>query len=94
MQFKWISNEDAAASASAQQVAAEVDDTLLDAYSAALVRAVEAASPFGWSEWVGLTGAVVAIDRFGASAPGPEALAALGITSRAVAEAAKAQGGR
>ncbi|MEZ0283609.1 MAG: transketolase [Thermoleophilia bacterium] len=56
--------------------------------------AVEAASPFGWSEWVGLTGAVVAIDRFGASAPGPEALAALGITSRAVAEAAKAQVGR
>ena len=28
------------------------------------------------------TGAVVAIDRFGASAPGPEALAALGITPR------------
>ena len=56
--------------------------------------AVEAASPFGWSEWVGLTGAVVAIDRFGASAPAPEALAALGITSRAVAEAAKAQVGR
>ena len=56
--------------------------------------AVEAASPFGWSEWVGLTGAVVGIDRFGASAPGPEALAALGITSRAVAEAAKAQVGR
>ena len=56
--------------------------------------AVEAASPFGWSEWVGLTGAVVAIDRFGASAPGPDALAALGITSRAVAEAAKAQVGR
>ena len=56
--------------------------------------AVEAASPFGWSEWVGLDGAVVAIDRFGASAPGPEALAALGITSRAVADAAKAQVGR
>ena len=56
--------------------------------------AVEAASPFGWAEWVGMDGAVVAIDRFGASAPGAEALAALGITSRAVAEAAKAQVGR
>jgi transketolase len=56
--------------------------------------AVEAASPFGWAEWVGLGGTVVAIDRFGASAPGQEALAALGITSKAVAEAAKAQVGR
>jgi transketolase len=53
--------------------------------------AVEAASPFGWAEWAGTGGAIVAIDRFGASAPGPEALAAVGITSRAVAEAAKAQ---
>jgi transketolase len=50
--------------------------------------AVEAASPFGWAEWVGDDGAIVAIDRFGVSAPGPEALAALGITPEAVAEAA------
>jgi transketolase len=56
--------------------------------------AVEAASPFGWAEWTGLGGAIVAIDRFGASAPGPEALAALGITPRAVADAARAQVGR
>ena len=54
--------------------------------------AVEAASPFGWSEWVGIGGAV-GIDRFGASAPGQEALAAMGITPRAVAEAARAQVG-
>jgi transketolase len=53
--------------------------------------AVEAASPFGWAEWVGIGGAVVGIDRFGASAPGAEALAALGITPQAVAEAATAQ---
>ena len=45
MQFKWISSEEPAAAASAKEVAAEADDTLLDAYSAALVRAVEAASP-------------------------------------------------
>jgi transketolase len=56
--------------------------------------AVEAASPFGWAEWTGLVGATVAIDRFGASAPGPDAMAAMGITPRAVAEAAKAQVGR
>ena len=56
--------------------------------------AVEAASPFGWAEWTGLVGAIVAIDRFGASAPGPDAMAAMGITPRAVADAAKAQVGR
>ncbi len=56
--------------------------------------AVEAASPFGWAEWTGPVGAIVAIDRFGASAPGPDALAAIGITPRAVADAAKAQVGR
>ncbi len=53
--------------------------------------AVEAASPFGWAEWTGTSGAIVAIDRFGVSAPGGEALAALGITAEAVAAAARAQ---
>jgi transketolase len=53
--------------------------------------AVEAASPFGWAEWTGSGGAVVGIDRFGASAPGAEALRALGITPDAVADAARAQ---
>jgi transketolase len=56
--------------------------------------AVEAASPFGWAEWVGDDGAVVAIDRFGVSAPGPVAMEALGITPEAVAGAAKACLGR
>ena len=56
--------------------------------------AVEAASPFGWAEWVGDRGAVVALDRFGASAPGDQALAALGITPEAVAGAARACMGR
>jgi S1-C subfamily serine protease len=46
MQLKWINSEEpAVAASSAKEVAAEADDTLLDAYSAALVRAVEAASP-------------------------------------------------
>jgi transketolase len=52
---------------------------------------VEAASHFGWAEWVGIDGATVAIDRFGVSAPGDQALEALGITAEAVAAAARAQ---
>jgi transketolase len=31
---------------------------------------IEAASPFGWERWVGDQGAMLAMDRFGASAPG------------------------
>jgi transketolase len=50
---------------------------------------VEAASPFGWREWVGDRGAIVGIDRFGESAPGPEVLEHLGITPAAVADAAR-----
>ncbi|MHB0980222.1 MAG: transketolase [Thermoleophilia bacterium] len=48
--------------------------------------AVEAAVTFGWRRWVGDGGAVVGIDRFGASAPGPVALAKLGITAEHVAD--------
>ena len=51
--------------------------------------AVEAASPFGWGRVVGLDGEVVALDRFGTSAPGTEALTDLGLTADAVAEAAR-----
>ena len=53
--------------------------------------AVEAASPFGWAEWTGLDGAIVAVDRFGLSAPAPEAMAEVGVTPEAVAAAARAQ---
>ncbi len=52
--------------------------------------AVEAASPFGWAEWTA-GGPVVAIDRFGVSAPGEQAMEALGITAEAVAAAATAR---
>ena len=44
--------------------------------------AVEAASSFGWAEWTGLDGAIVAVDRFGLSAPAAEAMAEVGITRR------------
>ena len=49
--------------------------------------AVEAACSFGWSRWVD---DVVAIDRFGASAPGPVALDKLGINPGHVIERANA----
>ena len=41
---------------------------------------VEAGISLGWERWVGDAGASVAIDRFGASAPGDEVLARLGFT--------------
>jgi transketolase len=49
--------------------------------------AVEAAHPDYWYRFVGLDGAVVGIDRFGMSAPGGEAMAALGITTENVVAA-------
>ena len=46
--------------------------------------AVEAASPFGWSRWVGAAGDVLGVDRFGASAPGRIVLERYGFTAEAV----------
>ncbi len=51
--------------------------------------AIEAASPFGWHEWVGSAGTIIALDRFGASAPAEQVYQELGITSAAVVAAAK-----
>ena len=42
--------------------------------------AVEAASPLGWSRWTGDEGAIIGVNRFGASAPGEEVLEHLGFT--------------
>ncbi len=42
--------------------------------------AVEAAARFGWCEWVGEAGAVIGIDRFGASAPAKENFKRFGFT--------------
>jgi transketolase len=52
--------------------------------------AVEAASPFGWERWTGLRGAVLGIDRFGASAPGPTLFQEYGFTVRNVVDQALA----
>jgi transketolase len=46
---------------------------------------VEAAAFLGWRRWAGDGGAVVAIDRYGASAPGEGIFPHLGITAERVA---------
>jgi transketolase len=52
--------------------------------------AVEAGHPDYWYRFVGLDGAVIGIDRFGLSAPGPVAMAELGMTEDNVLAAARA----
>jgi transketolase len=52
--------------------------------------AVEAAATFGWERYVGEGGAVLGIDRFGASAPGDVNLRELGFTVDAVCRHAQA----
>jgi transketolase len=42
--------------------------------------AIEAASPKGWRDYVGMEGDTIAINRFGASAPGPVVMEKLGFT--------------
>jgi transketolase len=54
--------------------------------------AIEAGVSGLWSQFVGLDGKVVGIDRFGLSAPGGVAMAELGITAEAVVEAAQSLG--
>ncbi|HEY7605856.1 MAG TPA: transketolase C-terminal domain-containing protein, partial [Actinomycetes bacterium] len=51
--------------------------------------AVEAASSFGWSRWVGEHGEVVSRDDFGASAPGSVVLEKFGFTPDNVADRAR-----
>jgi transketolase len=56
--------------------------------------AVEAAHPMSWYRWVGLDGAVIGLERFGASAPYEAIYQGLGITPAAVADAARRVLGR
>ncbi len=51
--------------------------------------AVEAAHPMSWYRWVGDTGAIVGIETFGASAPGPVLYEKYGITAAHVASVAR-----
>jgi transketolase len=56
--------------------------------------AVEAASPLGWERWTGLGGAIIGIDRFGASAPGATVFREYGFTVEHVVDEALALVGR
>jgi transketolase len=49
---------------------------------------VEAGASLGWHKWVGTDGEVIAVDRFGASAPGEEIFKRLGFTVENVVAAA------
>lgn len=60
---------------------------LLD--SGAVRVAVEAAHPMSWYRWIGENGAVVGLERFGASAPYQRLYRELGITPERVAEVAR-----
>jgi transketolase len=51
--------------------------------------AIEAGATVGWWKYVGCNGAVIGLDRFGASAPAAKVQAELGITAVAVVAAAK-----
>ncbi len=63
----------------------EYRDSILDPQITARV-AVEAGSPQGWYRYVGMQGAVVGIDHFGASAAGSVLFEEFGITAAAVAD--------
>lgn len=52
--------------------------------SAGLRLAIEAGCSMGWHRWVGEEGDVVAVDRFGLSAPGGEAMRAVGMSEEGV----------
>jgi transketolase len=50
--------------------------------------AVEAGVPQGWERWVGERGAIIGLNRFGASAPGKIILEELGFTTQAIIDKA------
>jgi len=49
---------------------------------------IEAGVSLGWDRWVGPDGAIMAIETFGLSAPGPEVMKAFGFTDGRVVEVA------
>ena len=55
---------------------------------------VEAASPVGWERYAGDGGAIIALDRFGASAPAKDVFEHLGFTPERGADEAERVLGR
>lgn len=50
--------------------------------------AIEAGATFGWCKWVGFSGGVIGLDRFGQSGPGKELFKKFGFTKEAVVDKA------
>jgi transketolase len=50
---------------------------------------IEAGVSFGWDRWVGPEGAMVSVERFGLSGPGPQVMEAFGITAQHLVEVAQ-----
>ncbi len=67
-----------------QQPQSYRDEVLPPGVSARL--AIEAAAPFGWERYVGTRGAVIGMNRFGASAPGKVVAEKFGFTAANVVE--------
>lgn len=72
-----------------EEQTAEYRESVLPARVTARL-AVEAASPLGWERWTGLLGGIIALDRFGASAPGDTLFEKLGFTVNLVVARARA----
>ena len=51
--------------------------------------AIEAGVSFGWDRWAGSDGAIIAMDRFGTSAPAPTLFAEFGFTPERIATIAR-----
>ena len=63
------------------------EDILPDVSNRELLRvSVEAGSTFGWERYTGLHGLRIGIDRFGVSAPAPDAYAYFGLTADKTAQ--------
>jgi len=71
-----------------KQTAAYREEVLPAAVTARV--SIEAGTTFGWQKWVGLQGASVGLDHFGASGPGDEVLAHFGFTAENVVSQAQA----
>jgi transketolase len=76
-----------------EEETAEYRESVLPAAVTARL-AIEAASPLGWERWTGLHGAVIGIDRFGASAPGATLFKEFGFTVDQVVAQALTLAGR
>ena len=70
----------------------EQDAAYRESVLPAAVRArvgIEAGVSLGWDRWTGSDGAIIAMDRFGASAPAPKLFAEFGFTPERIAEVAR-----